>query len=733
MAVEAPAANQAPLLYRTAPFSSMESARRFQLLWQSRAVQYSRGESVFPADAPPTHVLIIFDGHVSVFGELPAEPGPILLDVVGAGGCAGWSAALSGVPGVCAVATSEVNGLLIPAPAFLEITRYDPAIRAALYSKPWKAEVWRAALSEMERRTGTVRSARAMVDTLLKESVAKDWPEDEAEISAGTDYVWVVVGGEGVAHGERWTGGDGALWARLIGLPELKLNEALIAINALATVEIVEPVEPEVSPSRSDENLPTPEEKLAAVSSSEVRNASPEPSRSAVARVEERAPTTGGRGLLRGFALVIAVLTFIGVGVGWWASQQRVVRTVSLPAQLTFAGQTRALTSSVGGTLIEFNIRAGERLQPGAVLAVVRPPFDESRYMALRESLNQTKLEADYCENFLSGAPVSESGVPAAITALTREYARLSSESRVLAAITNGEASVRGLAAKEVQRVRAHFAALNSSRADRLEGAARDASTRFEDLREAEQSLREAQEEVRSHQQSFSGAVSQDKKEAAQEIADYRRVLAVLNREVARRQENVNRLRREINLLKAEAVPVAAPMVDDRSADLLNVQSGIAKIEVELRQRADKARKIAADTEASMERIRAEGAPRQIICRAPGRVAEVPSLAIGAEVMAETTLAQLVVREGWLLECAIPFSHKERLAPGQSVRITYVDKQGKPASAIESLMMIDGPTPRLRLNINREEWREGMQVNVETELVMGSLLDQWLGRIPPVL
>src|SRR5688572_2069340 len=128
MGVEASPEKQAPLLYRMEPFRSMESARRFQLLWQSRAVQYGRGESIFAAGEPPKNVLIIFEGQVSVFGELPAEPGPIMLDELGPGGCVGWNAALAAVPGVCAVATSEVNGLMIPAPAFLEITRYDPAI-----------------------------------------------------------------------------------------------------------------------------------------------------------------------------------------------------------------------------------------------------------------------------------------------------------------------------------------------------------------------------------------------------------------------------------------------------------------------------------------------------------------------------------------------------------------------------------------------------------------------------
>jgi hypothetical protein len=33
------------------------------------------------------------------------------------------------------------------------------------------------------------------------------------------------------------------------------------------------------------------------------------------------------------------------------------------------------------------------------------------------------------------------------------------------------------------------------------------------------------------------------------------------------------------------------------------------------------------------------------------------------------------------------------------------------------------------LNVTREDWREGMRVQVETDIVVGSLLNEWLGQL----
>jgi multidrug resistance efflux pump len=250
-------------------------------------------------------------------------------------------------------------------------------------------------------------------------------------------------------------------------------------------------------------------------------------------------------------------------------------------------------------------------------------------------------------------------------------------------------------------------------------------------LREAEDALREAQEEVRTHQQSFAGARSEDKKEAAQELADYRRVLGVLTREVSRRQEAVNRLRREINLLRAEVAPMPVAPAEDRSAELAAAQAKLTRIELDLRHRQELARQSIREIESATERFRLDAAPRQILARAPGLVWEASSLAVGADVNRDTILAQLVTRETWQIECSIPPAQMARLQPGQPIRVAYTDGNRKPASAIEPLVLTAGENPRLRLNVTREDWRDGMRVQIETDVVAGSLLDEWLGRTAP--
>jgi hypothetical protein len=136
-----------------------------------------------------------------------------------------------------------------------------------------------------------------------------------------------------------------------------------------------------------------------------------------------------------------------------------------------------------------------------------------------------------------------------------------------------------------------------------------------------------------------------------------------------------------------------------------------------------------AETEESIARLRLESAPRQILARAPGLVAEASSIALGAEVTAETTLAQFVTRELWQVECAVLAAHTKRLQPGQRVKILYTDKAGNTAAASEPLVLSERPGVRVRLHSTRDEWRDGMPVQLETDVSIGSLLDQWLGRI----
>jgi multidrug resistance efflux pump len=171
------------------------------------------------------------------------------------------------------------------------------------------------------------------------------------------------------------------------------------------------------------------------------------------------------------------------------------------------------------------------------------------------------------------------------------------------------------------------------------------------------------------------------------------------------------------------------PPAEDRSTQLFAAQAALARIEVDIRQREQATRQQMRETESAIERFRVEAAPRQILARAAGLVMEASSLAIGTEVRADTQLAELVTRETWQIECSIPPAQMARLQAGQPIRVAYTESERKPASAIEPLVMTGGPNPRLRLHATREDWRDGMHVQIETDVVVGSLLDEWLGRV----
>lgn len=712
----------------------MEPARRFRLLWQSKAAQFAAGEIIISADAPPDQVFIIYEGQVNKFAHWPGETGPITLEDAGPGECVGWLAAMSGMPGMAAVAATEVNGVIVPAAAFLEICRYDAAMRAAIFRKAWCGEIWRAVRAEMNRRGATTTSARPIVELLEKLAVAKDWPEDEAEISAAKDHVWVVVGGEGAAYGDRWAGGDCVLWARLIGLPERELSEALASARATPQKESLA----SMTHSRGDAlaNVAISPATIKSTPSALPETIAPsEPDRPPYFPEPNQIPAPRPKRVFaRGLAFAAAVLAISATGVAWWASGQPVTTALSFPGELAFAGQTKPLLVSTSGTLADFPVHEGERVEPGELLAVVRPPFDEGRWTKLNEIAEQAMRDAKFCEQCLKGGEVTEAGVQPAIVELARERQRISSELRVLAAIAKGEASVPDITPDEIQRVREHFAEIAESQAQRADGAARDVAARYEDLRDAEQALRDAQEEASSHRQSFSGAVSDNKKEAAREMADFRRMQDLLKRQIASRQENVNRLKREIALIKAEAKPAAgsAGPSDDRTEQPA-AQNELARIEAEVRLRGQSARELAQQTTVALDQLKAESAPRQIVSRASGRLREISPLSIGAQVNEQTALAQFVVKESWRIACELPAEQKDQIRNGKYIRISYRTKDGKVAETIEPLQFARCATPQLRLGTTNEEWREGMKVQVDTEVVTGSLLEKWIGQLRELL
>jgi multidrug resistance efflux pump len=714
MAVAVPASDYAQLLFRTAPFRDMASPRRIQLLSQARSARFLAGEQIFTLNEVPTEVFLLLEGRVCVFGDFIGENDPVLLEEMGPGACLGWSAALAADSGLHAMATSEVRGLWISAPGFVEIGRDDAVLREAFFARPCKAEVWRALLSETDRRLGELRSVREVVDELFDECVVRDWPDETAD----EGYTWVVAGGEGATrHGDRWSGGDGVLWARLLGFPEARLAAAIENLTPRPLVGEPmtgqSPVAPKKSGIRAAHALP--------VSTQPFLETRPTPQPNPAQMLEDSLDDDYAHATMRTWPLVVLTLLLALACGAWWASTQPVIQPLTIKGRVVFRGETRPLPAAMTGTLTEFRVASGQHVKRGEALAIIQPPVDEAQLKALQERGAKGQAAAEFCAAVLAGqtpatAPVKE------LSDLAREYAREQSNVRVQNAIVLGRADAPDLTLEERRFVNRQIAKSQESRNERVDSANRDASVRREDLQEAEQSLREAQEEVRLNVDSFASSVSDNKKEAARELADHQRALGVLQRQVAQRALVVNRLRKEIATIQAE--PAAAeplPMVNN--SDLDRARLAVTAVETKFRAAADAARQQIADSEEATARLREESGPRQVLIRQTGRITEAAKLKPGMAMTPETELAKFVTQDAWQIELKEPLPGQ--LPIGHPVRIAAAGE----GATVEPLHYSDATRTHLRLADGKREWHDGSIVQVETSVVKGTLLEQWMGQL----
>lgn len=713
MAAAAPA-DFAQLLIRTEPFEQMSSERRSQLLAQASSKRFVEGEQLFPENQPPEDVCILLEGKVCVFADLPGEKDAVFLEELGPGACVGWNSALSGTVGLRALATTDALGLLVAAPAFLEMARYDPVLKEAIFKKPSKGEVWHAVAAEIERRKLGVGSLRHIVEKLVDDCVARDWPEDEVEIAADKDRIWVVSGGEGVSSGARWKDGTGVLWARLIGLPAEQLGKALVVNRA--------------GPPRESLRYP----RMSSASHVKKKDTAPQTSDSSESDAikEQKVSKPKWRVLLRVAAVGFIAIVLLLMAAAFWAQKQPAMESVSIRGTLIFSGESRNINAVFDGTLIELGIRPGQRIERGATIAVIRPIFDEARAKNLAEARNQALVQAEFCDGVVLGHPVKWTGIPPSLVELAREYAALIGELRVHNAIQRGGGNLAGLSVEERKRVESYFSTLRENRVERASSAARDIEAHREDLREAEDALREAQSELRVQSEAYSQLRAEKNDDAREEYAVAQRAIATLKRGVNQRQEVVNRIRKEIAAMNVprEAEEKNEPQKTDAFE---TTNAALASIEKRLRDQSNELRQLASENEKTLAQMRADNAPRLIQAAQRGLVVETKPIAAGTFVRSDTYLGRLVTRQSWQVQCRS--AQAALLQQRQAITLVVTDSDGTTMRLPEVLDWAPEVASKnqtmLRLQASRDTWRDGSPVRIEATVKAGSLMDRWLANL----
>lgn len=683
--------NFTKLIFRAEPFSTMDSALRYELLSLSRPAQFSDGECFFRKGLPPDEVFILLSGKMRTLGDMPGIEGPVLLGEHGPGACIGWDSALADVGTTQAIADGVASGIVISAEEFIRIARQDAALRKFVFAQPTVGEMWRAVIAELRRRELGVERVEGLVKQLAPLFIARDWPAMRGEIEAKRSFTWIVAGGAGVKEGSVWNQGDAANWARLIGVPTDKLDAA---VNRA--------VGGETSQKDADDSI---ESETAA---------------------KGNASGTSGRNIFRIGIVLLGVCAGAVIGLSGWASRQPIVERVESGGRLFFAGDSHDLKASVSGRLSELRISAGQKVAEGTVLAVVVPPRDEAKLKLLSTTLAKAKGEIDFCEKLLAGGPVKISEAPQTLSQTVRNIEAFRSELRVKRAIASGAKDDPGLSRDEKALVDAHFAALNADRSARVDAAQNDSSVKREDLAEAEQALREAQAELRLQISSSAELGAERGEEAKLAAAAAARAIASYKRIVSQRQDAVSRIRKEISAIRVAPVSAGAP--SSAPTGTANLEAAIRDAEKEIRAYSASMRALVTQTESGLEQLNIEAAPRQIIAARAGVLDSVVALPKDSEVSESTVLGRFVTRSAWEIE--LPDSMLGFFKPGRHFVMFKTARDGTEVrldAYFTGISEGEGANrARFTTTASSDDWRQGDLFRVKTDAVVGSLLDRWL-------
>ncbi len=677
------------LVFRAEPFSSMDSALRYELLSLARSERLAEGKYFYKKGEPPREVIILLSGKMRTLGEMPGTEGPVLFGEHGPGDSVGWDSALAGSQSTQAFVDETVSGIAVSAQDFLRIARLDPALRKAVLAQPTTGEIWRAVVAELSRRKVRSELAEGIVKELTPLCIARDWPANRSEIEAKQSCTWVISGGDGMTAGALWEVNEDVNWARLIGIPTDSLDSAIQ--RSMGVKEPAKPAPAEIIPAAK--KLPT-----------------------------------GRMGLpiFRTAIVLLGVIAGAAIGVAGWASRQPIVEQIESGGRLVFAGDAHDLKASVAGKLSALQITPGQKVTEGTVLAVVVPPRDEAKTKLTTETLAQTKSAILFCERLLEGSPLKLTDAPAAIAQSAGRIAALKSELRVKRAISTGAKDDPSLSATEKAVVDAHFAAQNANFSARLDAAQNDSSVRREDLAEAEQALRDAQDELRLQISAASSPQSERGDDAKIAAAAAARATASYRRIVAQRQDAVNRIRKEIAAIRTAPVTSLTPTagVDQTS----KLEAAIRDAEKEVKSYSASMRVLALETELALEQVNADAAPRQILAARAGIVQSVAALPKGAVVTETTVIARFITRQAWEVE--LPDSLLHALNSGRQFTLLRISPDGTASRADAYFTGIAEGT-----EINRAKfittaaddgWRHGDQARIKTDAVVCSLLDRWL-------
>ena len=245
------------------PFSNLskDALAKLSVKWQP--VRYRLGETILMREKIPAHIAVIYNGQARLLGYDPRSQKEVTITKLEPGAILGWASLIREVYTETAIASSEVDCLVLPTNEFYALLQEYPDLAHEFQQQCALIEVFELLGAELERRADGTTNLRELAQQAYAEAlVCQDPPNNLEELDS--NFLWFVSGGKSLPDlpvGTQIDTEEGLSWLKQISSGSVRLVGIPKSIFVSETVKVTSNPESEIPYARDyltpPESLPS--------------------------------------------------------------------------------------------------------------------------------------------------------------------------------------------------------------------------------------------------------------------------------------------------------------------------------------------------------------------------------------------------------------------------------------------------------------------------------------------
>lgn len=180
------------------PFNQLPEQALAKLAETVKPVRFAIGETLILRERIPSHLLILHRGQARLLGYDPRKQKPITLQKLEPGAIIGWTGLIREVYSETAIASTEVECLVLPTKEFLTLLHKYTQLAEGFQKLCSTIEIFDVLAAELERKADGASNLKDLTLKALADAVVVHFPPVSAA-KLDSDRLWFVSGGSSVS------------------------------------------------------------------------------------------------------------------------------------------------------------------------------------------------------------------------------------------------------------------------------------------------------------------------------------------------------------------------------------------------------------------------------------------------------------------------------------------------------------------------------------------------------